>query len=319
MEQQNWQTKVIENVMLAAIKEQRSSRRFKIFFRVIWLVLIGVLIYHFFNLGNKSNPIAKNGVQIGLVELSGVISRENNTYDSVADGLNSALKDKDTVAVIIRANSPGGSPAYSDMLYNEILRQRKVYPKKPIYVVTEEVCASGCYYIASAANKIYANPSSIIGSIGVIYSGFGMTGLMQKLGVDSRLIISGRNKAMGYPFVAENKEQTQMQQVMLDEVHQQFIDAVKKGRGNKLVLSDPDLFSGRYWVGQDALKLGLIDGFNTVDGIAREQYKSENLVDFTPDKDSLDRLTKKLGLNIVSFAKQALQLKGDDNQFGEFR
>jgi protease IV len=250
-----------------------------------------------------------------VVNLKGAITSEAQTYDIVASGLEDALKDKNTVAVIIRANSPGGSPVYSDMLYNEILRLRKEYPKKPINVVVEEVCASGCYYIASAANKIYASKSSIVGSIGVIYTGFGLTGLMQKIGVDSRLLIAGKNKAIGYPFVPENKEQTALQQEMLNEVHQQFINAVKFGRKNKLDLSQPDLFSGRYWVGEGALKLGLIDGYSTVDKLAREEYNNSDLVDFTPNQDPVDKIAKKLGIGLVSFANQMFNY----GEFGSFK
>ena len=163
------------------------------------------------------------------------------------------------------------------------------------------------------ADKIYASPASIVGSIGVIYAGFGLTGLMNKIGVDSRLLISGKDKAMGYPFVPPNKEQIVMQQAMLDEVHEQFITAVKNGRGKRLG-NNPDLFSGRYWIGKDGLKLGLIDGYATVDSIARDQFKTDNVVDFTIDEDNWDRLAKKFGADLVEAAKQAVTLP----EFGSF-
>ena len=223
------------------------------------------------------------------------------------------MENKDTIGVIIRANSPGGSPVYSNMAYNEILRLKKLHPKKPVDVVIEEVCASGCYYIAAAADKIYANPSSIVGSIGVIYTGFGLNNLMDKIGVDSRLIISGKNKAMGYPFIPANKEQNNMQQQMLDKIHTQFIQAVKNGRGNRLS-NDPDLFSGRYWIGEEAKGLGLIDGFASVDSLARDQFKTDNIVDYTPDSDPVERIAKKLGVSFIDSAKQTLEL----GQFGKF-
>lgn len=297
--------KVLETLVLESIKEQRRARRWKIFFRIIWLIIIATGI--FFLCNGKEKVEKKSGKQIAVVSLHGVINDENKTYENLSKGLEDALKDKDTIAVIIRANSPGGSPVYSNMAYNEILRLRKKYPNKPIDVVVEEVCASGCYYIASAADKIYANPSSIVGSIGVIYTGFGLTGLMDKIGVDSRLVISGRNKAMGYPFIPPNKEQESMQQAMMDQIHQQFITAVKNGRGKRLS-DDPDLFSGRYWIGEDSVKLGLIDGFQSVDGLARDQYKSENIVDFTPEQDPLDKISKKLGVGLVDSAKQAVAI-----------
>lgn len=310
MENQDWGKSVLENVMLESIKEQRRSRRWKIFFRLVWLVILGLICYFIASGGRSNVVVASKGPKVGVVSLTGILSGENNTYQNVADGLRDALKDKDTIAVIIRANSPGGSPVYSDMLYHEIIRLKAQYPNKPIDVVVEEVCASGCYYIASAANKIYASPASIIGSIGVIYSGFGFTGLMQKAGVDSRLLISGKNKAMGYPFIAENKAQNEMQQQMLDEIHQQFIHAVEAGRGAKLYVADADLFSGRYWIGQDGIKLGLIDGFSTVDNLARNTYKTDNLVDFTPEGNTLDRVIKKLGVGLADSAKQMVSLAG---------
>ncbi len=302
----SWEQETIQKVLLETIKEQRRARRWKIFFRLVIIAAIAWAI-----IVNTGNDVvdSKPGPQVAVIDFKGVISSDSKNYDTLIDGLNTALKDKKTVAVIIKANSPGGSPVYSDMVNNEITRLKKVYPKIPIYFVIEEVCASGCYYAAAAADKIYASPASIVGSIGVIYTGFGATEAIKKLGVDSRLLISGRNKAMGYPFIPESKEQTVMQQQMLDEIHEQFISAVKRGRGNKLG-NDPDLFSGRYWIGSDALKLGLIDGYGTASSIAREQFKSENLVDFTPAQDPIDRISKKFGVGLVDSAKQAVISSG---------
>ncbi len=312
MERLDIEKTAMENILLASLKEQRSSRRWKIFFRLIFLIILGIILYMFSSTGDN---LVNSKPSVGVVNLTGVINSENQTYATVSKSLIKALKDKNTVAVILRANSPGGSPVYSDMLFNEIKRLRKTYPTKSINVVVEEVCASGCYYIASAADKIYASPASIVGSIGVIYTGFGLTNLMQKIGVDSRLLISGKNKAMGYPFVSENTSQTQMQQQMLDEVHQQFINAVKTGRGGKLDLTNQDLFSGRYWIGEDALKLGLIDGYSTVDSLAREEYKTDNIVDFTEEQDTMDKISKKLGVGLVDSAKQAVS----SAEFGSFK
>lgn len=300
----NWEQDTIQKVLLETIKEQRRARRWRIFFRL--LIVLAVAGGFWLSYGSSEDgDETKTGPQVAVVDFKGAIDGDSKNYANVIEGVTKALKDKKTVAVLIRANSPGGSPVYSDILNNELTRLRKLYPTKPIDFVVEEVCASGCYYAAAAADKIYASPASIVGSIGVIYTGFGATEAMKKLGLESRLIISGKNKAMGFPFVAENKDQTQMQQKMLDEVHQQFIDAVKRGRGNKLA-QDPDLFSGRYWLGQDAQKLGLIDGYGTVASIAREQFKSENVVDFTPAQDTLDKLSKKFGVGLVDSAKQAV-------------
>ncbi len=306
-----WEKSTLEKVLLETIKEQRRSRRWKVFFRIIWLLIIGVVLFNVFGGGSKLS--AETGKHVAVVNLNTVIGDTNKTYDTVIDGVTSALEDKDTLGVIIRANSPGGSPVVSNMIYTEILRLRKLHPKKPVDVVIEDVCASGCYYIAAAAEKIYANPSSIVGSIGVIYTGFGLTSLMDKVGVDSRLVISGRNKAMGYPFIPPNAEQNAMQQQMLDKIHMQFITAVKNGRGNKLS-NDPDLFSGRYWIGEDAKPLGLIDGFSSVDALARDQFKTDKLIDYTPDSDPVDRIAKKLGVGLIDFAKQETL----SSQFGKF-
>lgn len=306
----NKEQNVAEQYILEIIKEQRASRRWKIFFRLILIVVVATIIYQSFSYKNSSAG-DKKGKQVAEISLTGMIAADNDNYRKLSDGLSAALEDSNTVAVIIKANSPGGSPVYSDMMFNEILRQRALHPKIPINVVIEEMCASGCYYAAAASNAIYASPASIIGSIGVIYTGFGLNQMMDKIGVDNRLIISGKNKAMGYPFLPPNLEQQQMQQVMLDEIHEQFIAAVKKGRGKRLELTNPDLFSGRYWIGQDGIKLGLIDGFATVDSLARDKYKTDNIVDFTPQSDPLDRITKKLTTSVFDLVKQNVLQNGN--------
>lgn len=296
---------ILKDVLLQAIKEQRASRRWKIFFRLLWLaIIIGLIIA--FNFSNNTNLVKKTSPQVALVELKGEINREGNTYINFKEALEEALKDKNTVGVIIKANSPGGSPVYSNMIYEEILRLRAKYPKIPIDVVVEEVCASGCYYIASGAANIYASKASIIGSIGVIYEAFGLTGLMQKVGVDSRLLTSGINKAMGDPFTPINPQWKKMQQEMLDKIHAQFIQAVKQGRGKRLNQNSLDIFSGRYWIGEDGLKLGLIDGFATVDSLARDLYKSDNIVNFTKKEDPFEKISKKIGAEVSNASKQAL-------------
>lgn len=302
MDMKDLERSILENIVLEGVKEQRRNRRWRVFFRLAWIVIILIVLIAVMSKEDKDSFKAEKR-HVAVIDLNGVINGENETYKNLDKGLEKALKNKNTVAVIIRANSPGGSPIYSDMLYNEIGRLRKVYPNTPIEVAIEEMCASGCYYIASAANDIYANPSSIVGSIGVIYMGFGATGAMDKLGIDSRLLISGKNKAMGYPFIASNKEQVQMQQQMLNEVHEQFITAVKNGRGKRLG-NDPDLFTGRYWIGIDARKLGLIDGYGTVDSIARDKFKTDNVIDFTYHEDGVDKIMKKFSDDLVDSAKQ---------------
>ena len=299
---QDTQTQVMQQILLANLKEQRSARRWRIFFRLLWLSIIVLVIMYSIN--DKHNGI-KSGNQksVGLVELKGVIGNEEDTYKLMKTSLENALKDKNIVGVIIKANSPGGSPVYSDMVYNLIKELTVKYQNKPIDVVIEEVCASGCYYIASAMQNIYASPASIVGSIGVIYTGIGINNLMQKLGIDSRLLIAGKNKAMGYPLVANNKEQTKLQQDMLNKVHIQFINAVKNGRMNRLHIDD-ETFSGRYWIGEDALKIGLIDGFASVDSLAKTKYHTDNIIDFTENKDPFDKISKKFGLEIHSILNE---------------
>lgn len=300
----NWEQATLQKFLLETITEQRRARRWRIFFKLLVVALIAWGFWSAYG-SSEAGDDNKTGPQVAVVDFKGVIDGDSQNYLTVINGVTKALKDKKTVAVLIRANSPGGSPVYSDILNNELTRLRKLYPTKPIDFVVEEVCASGCYYAAAAADNVYASPASIVGSIGVIYTGFGATEAMKKLGLESRLIISGKNKAMGFPFVPENKDQTAMQQKMLDEVHGQFIDAVKRGRGSKLA-ADPDLFSGRYWLGQDAQKLGLIDGYGTVASIARDKFKSENIVDFTPSQDALDKISKKFGVGLVDSARQAV-------------
>lgn len=299
---QEVEKQVIENLLQETLVEQRRARRWRIFFRLFWIIFTLIAIFYIF-VNKDKDSLTPTGPEVAVIKLTDVISYENNIYANFVEGLNSALKNKKTVGVIIRANSPGGSPVYSDLIHQEILRLQKLYPKKSIDVVIEEVCASGCYYIASATHFIYANKASIVGSIGVISPNFGFTGLMQKLGIDSRLQTAGRNKAMGYPFISVNVEQQKMHQEMLDKIHKQFIAAVKNGRGKRLNYQDAELFSGRYWIGEDALKLGLIDGFTSVNELAREKYKSENLVDYTVSEDKLDKIAKKLGLGMATSAK----------------
>lgn len=296
METNSWEKSIIEKMVMETISEQKRKRRWGIFFKFIWLIFTGIIIYY----ATNDIRVTASGRQVAVINLTGVINYENKTYSNLADSLQEALNNKDTVGVIIRANSPGGSPVYSNMMYDEITRLRKKYPKIPIYMVVEEVCASGCYYAAVGADKIFANQASIIGSIGVISAGFGFTELMDKVGVDSRLLISGKNKAMGYPFIKRNHEQDAMQQQLLDEIHQQFIEAVQKGRGKRLTTTESDLFSGRYWIGQDALKLGLIDGYATVDSLVRDTFKTNNIVDYTIREDILERFSKKFGASITN-------------------
>jgi protease IV len=295
----SWEQDTIKQILLATIVENRRSRRWKIFFRLLVLSIIaGIVAYN-----SKLMQPQHSGVQVALVHFDGAITSETKNYEQLIDGVTAALQDTKTTAVIVEANSPGGSPVYSDIAYNELQQLKKDHPHQPIIFAIDEVCASGCYYVAAAADAIYANPASIVGSIGVIYSGFGATTALKKLGLESRLLIAGKNKAMGYPFTRMRKDQLLMQQQMLNEVHAQFIAAVKHGRGSKLVTANPDLFSGRYWLGVDALKLGLIDGYSNVHELARLRYHSDNIVDFTPNHDKFGALLKHLTVSMGTYLK----------------
>ena len=208
--------------------------------------------------------------------------------------LNSAFSDNNSVGVILRINSPGGSPVQAGMINDEITRLRKAYPKKPLHVVVDEMCASGGYYIAVAADKIYVNKASIVGSIGVLMDGFGFTGLMDKLGVERRLQTAGVNKGFMDPFSPQTERQKVYAQEMLNEIHQQFIDVVRKGRGKRLKETS-DTFSGLFWTGTKAVEMGLADGFGTVESVAREEFKAEDVVDYTQHEGLSERVLKKFG------------------------
>jgi len=301
MEKKTWEQQTIEKLLLQTYKEQRRARLHKIFWR---LVIIACIIFAYFTYFDNDKIKTNKEKQIAVINFQDEINRDNNSYDNFATSLDNALTDINTKAIIIRANSPGGSPVYSDMINQEIYRQKLAHPKTPIIFAIEEVCASGCYYAAVAADKIYAQPASIVGSIGVISPQFGVDKLMDKLGVENRLLTAGKYKAMGYPFSAQNPDVTKIQQQMLNDIQQQFIQAVKKGRPH--LSNNPDLFTGRYWIGSQAESLGLIDGYATVDSIARDQFGSTNLVDFTIGKDTLSVISKKLGVDMANSAKNAV-------------
>ncbi len=209
--------------------------------------------------------------------------------------------------MILRINSPGGSPVQAGMIYDDIARLRAKYPKKPLYVVVEEICASGGYYVAAAADKIYVDKASIVGSIGVLMDGFGFTGLMDKLGIERRLLTAGRNKGFLDPFSPQTDQQKTYALDMLEQVHQQFIGAVKKGRGNRLK-DDPDLFSGLFWTGQRSIELGLADGLGTVDSVARDVLKAPDLVDYTVKENLPERVARRFGAAVGAAAMKTMMM-----------
>ncbi|WP_374555389.1 S49 family peptidase [Aquitalea pelogenes] len=295
----NWERQLVEKLAMAALVEQRRARRWKIFFRLVWLGIIGgLLATAFLRNEDKSAEALTGGGHTAVISLEGVIDSENNTAEKLSAALEDAYGDSGTRGIIIEANSPGGSPVLSGMAYDEIRRLKKQHPAIPVYVTVQEVCASGCYYIAAAADKIFVDKASIIGSIGVLSDGFGFTGLMDKLGVERRLKTAGENKAMGDPFSPTNPKQEAIRQQLLDDIHQQFIKAVKDGRGSRLK-SDPQLFSGMVWIGEKGIPLGLADGLGSTRSVARDVIKAEKTVDYTQQDDLSSRVARKIGVEFA--------------------
>ena len=301
----------LRDLLTASLREQRSARRWGIFFKLLtfaWL-LGGLLLVS--GMLRRSAEDEITGAHTALVSLEGTIAAGGETDGAqVLEGLRAAYEDNNTRAVILRANSPGGSPVQAGMINDEIQILKKKYPKIPLYVVIEDVCASGCYYVAAAADKIYADKASMVGSIGVLMDGFGFTSAMDKFGVERRLLTAGENKGFMDPFSPLRPEQRAKAQVMLNEVHQQFIAVVKAGRGNKLA-DNPELFSGLVWSGATAQKLGLVDELSSVDRVARDVVKVDNIVDFTPKPGWADRVARQIGVSAATRlgAEFGLQLK----------
>ncbi len=293
MTEGNWEREVIEKLALAALKEQRRSRRWGIFFKLLGFAYLTVLLL--IALDWRAQDGFTAGKHTALVDIVGVIDPKGDaSADRVTAALQGAFKDKNTQGVVLRINSPGGSPVQAGIIYDEIRRLRGVYPNVPMYAVVEDICASGGYYIAAAADKIYVDKASIVGSIGVIMDGWGFTGTMEKLGVQRRVLVSGENKAFLDPFSPVDGKQKKHAQSMLDDIHKQFIDVVRKGRGKRLKESS-DLFSGLLWTGARSIELGLSDGFGSVDFVAREVIKAEDIVDFTQKENLAERFAKRFG------------------------
>ncbi len=294
-----WERDTIERLMFATLREQRDARRWRIFFRLAWLLIFMLIIATVWNGGVKADK-ALAARHTALVSLRGVIDADGDaSAEKINDSLDAAFKDSATAAVILRINSPGGSPVQAGMINDEIRRLRVEFPDKPLYVVVDEVCASGGYYAAAAADQIFVDKASIVGSIGVLSDGFGFTGAMEKFGVQRRLQTAGKNKGLGDPFSPESEEQKAHLQSMLDEIHRQFIKVVRDGRGKRLKDS-PDLFSGLFWTGAQSIELGLADGYGSVESVARDVVKAEVVIDYTERQSISERFARKLGASIGS-------------------
>lgn len=291
-ESHNWEHQVLEKLALAALQEQRRARHWGIFFKVLTFVYLFALL---FIAMEWIGPAKAIGDHTALIDIQGEIGAGGDVNaDDAISSLQSAFDDKHTKGIILRINSPGGSPVQAGIINDEIHRLRKLHPKVPVYAVVEDICASGGYYIAVAADKIYVDKASIVGSIGVIMDGFGFTGAMQKLGVERRVLTAGKNKDMLDPFSPVNPSQKEFAQSLLDEIHQQFIRVVREGRGDRL-RETPDMFSGLFWSGEKSIELGLADGLGSSDSVARDVVKEENIVDFTTREGLADRFAKRFG------------------------
>ncbi len=308
-EQKNstWEHETLEKLAFQAIKEQRRNRFWSIFFKTLTLIYLFLILFYMLNwIGGTSGHSSED--HTALIDIQGEIgSHDEVNADSVIASLHDAYENKHTKGVILRINSPGGSPVQAGIINDEIKRQRKLHPDIPVYAVVEDVCASGGYYIAVAADKIYVDKASIIGSIGVLMDGFGFTGAMEKFGVERRLMTAGENKAMLDPFSPVNPKHKVLAQAMLNEVHQQFIKVVRDGRGSRLK-ETPETFSGLFWSGEAGIKMGLADELGSYEYVAREVIKQENIVDFTATEGLADRVARKFGASMTQSLFKGISL-----------
>jgi len=307
---QNWEREVLEKLALSAIQEQRRSRHWSILFKTLGFLYLFTVLFL------VKGWFGSDGVSIkehtALVDLQGEIAPDQVSADNVISSLQDAFDDKKTKGVILRINSPGGSPVQAGQIHDEIKRLRALHPKTPLYVVVDDICASGGYYVAAGADKIFVDKASIVGSIGVLMDGFGFTKTMEKLGVERRLLTAGENKGFLDPFSPVDPKQEAFARQMLEEIHGQFIDVVREGRGKRLK-ETPDMFSGLVWSGEKSIQLGLADGLGSVDSVARDVIKAEDIVDFTQHEGLAERLAGRLGASMAKaltpFEKTGVSLR----------
>jgi protease-4 len=288
-----WERRVITKLAQASLKEQKRARRWSIFFKFLVFAYITFVLLLFVDTDIDQAKIAKK--HTALVELQGIIADgETASADNIVTALKSAFEDEKTEGVILRINSPGGTPVQAGYIYDEIVRLREKYPEIPLYAVVSDMAASGGYYVAAAADEIYASNSSIVGSIGVRMDSFGVVDAMEKLGIESRTLTAGEHKALLDPFSPVDEKAQQHLQGMIDEIHQQFIDAVKKGRGDRLKEAG-DIYNGLIWTGKEAVEFGLVDKIGSASFVAREVIGAENIVEYSVEEDVLERLADRLG------------------------
>lgn len=293
-----WEREVVTQLAESSLREQRRARRWGIFFKALTFAYIGGIIFMFGDANMAKIDTSEK--HTALIELSGVIAdKEEASADNIVTALRDAFENENSAGVILRINSPGGSPVQSGYIYDEIRRLRKANPDTPLYAVVTDICASGGYYIASAADKIYADKASIVGSIGVRMDNFGFVDAMNKLGIERRTLTAGENKALLDPFLPENEKAKAHMQTMLSEIHQQFIDAVKQGRGDRLDTNVDGVFSGLIWTGEAAVTIGLVDELASASHVAREVIGEETIIDYTLKEDIFERFADRLGATVA--------------------
>jgi protease-4 len=294
-----WERDLIANLASAGLKEQRRARRWGIFFKLLtfaYLTFILVLAVDWKSAGEMSG----GKKHTAMVEVSGLIAPGTDaSAERVIASLQAAFKDKNTQGVVVRCNSPGGSPVQAQTIYDEMKRLRKQYPAIPLYTVVEDVCASGGYFVAVGADKIFVAKASVVGSIGVLMNGFGFTGLMDKLGVERRLLTAGENKGMLDPFSPLTEKDKAHARQLLDDIHQQFISVVREGRGKRLK-ETPETFSGLIWTGQKSVELGLADELGSLESVARDVVKAEDIVDFSSRESVVEKFARRFGASAAS-------------------
>jgi len=297
---QQWERSVLEKVALASVIEQRRTRRWNIFFKLLLLTYIIFISSLAMSPMSDVSTLSK-GLHTAMVDVKGIIvSGGEADAESIIKSLKNAVKDPNTKGIVLRVNSPGGSPVQSSYVYEAIRELKNTHPTLPIYAVVEDLCASGCYFIASAADKIFVNQSSIVGSIGVVMNGFGFTDTMKSLGVERRLYTAGEHKGFLDPFSNVKPAEKAHVQRMLNDIHAEFIESVKSGRGERLA-ENPDLFSGLVWAGSESIELGLTDAIGDVRSVAKNEIGEEKIVDFTAQQPFLEKLAKSMGAATASF------------------
>lgn len=302
-ESQRWERETIARLAAASLAEQRRARRWGILFKSLVLLYLFAVLFVLLNMGplvGAPDAVGRDGPHTALVRVEGLIASETDaSADRMVQGLREAFDDPQTRGVIVRINSPGGSPVQAGLIYDEIRRLRDTHPQTPIYAVAMDLCASGGYYVAAATDRIYANRASMVGSIGVRFGSFGFVEAIDRLGIERRLITAGEDKALLDPFLPEEAEHVTHVRAMVDRIHQQFIDAVREGRGGRLDAAGSEVFSGLIWTGDEAIDKGLVDELGSASYVAREVIGAKNIVDFTPRRHFLQRVSDRIGASLA--------------------